>query len=68
MHKDYFVYISDQDVYLLAMREDNIPPNKIAARVSLTQDKIDHLVRTSWVEYQLLLEHYFEHNQKLVTA
>ena len=68
MSKNYFVYMTDQEVYLLAIREDNIPANKIAARVTLTEDKINHLIGTSWTDYQSLLEHYYDLGQKLVTA
>jgi hypothetical protein len=67
MRKDYYIYLS-KDIYLLATREDNVPANKIAARVSLSQDQADILKRVSWSEYQDWLEYYFTHGQKLVTT
>lgn len=68
MRKEYFVYMHNKNVYLLSLREDNLPPNKIAARVSLSSDQIKHLSDLSWTKYQEMLEYYFEHGQKLVTA
>lgn len=67
MRKDAFIYINGS-IYILVEDERLVPKNKIAARVSLTGDKLRGLMNTSWKEYQSLLEHYFDIGQKLVTA
>ena len=67
MRSDAFIYMSGK-IYILVRDESMVPANKIAARVSMTRDRLSSLVNTSWREYQSLLEHYFEHGQKLVTA
>lgn len=68
MRKDYFIYMHNDTCFLFATREDNVPPHKIAARVSLTEDQARYLIGLTWREYQEMLEHYFNHGQKLVTA
>ena len=67
MSKECFVYLHN-DTYLLARKESELPPNKLAARVSLSGQQMKALEYTSWKEYQEWLEFYFDHGQKLVTA
>jgi hypothetical protein len=68
MLKEYFVYMYNDETYLLAHREDNIPANKLAAKVSLSPGALENLRNCSWADYQELLRHYFDIGQKLVTA
>jgi hypothetical protein len=71
---EFFIYVEypNDDVsrgqFSIVKDESRLPANKLAARVTLTDDRYRHLVSCDWYEYQELLEHYFEHNQKLVTA
>jgi hypothetical protein len=67
MRKNAFIYINGS-IYILVEDERLVPPNKIAARVSLTAGNMVNLMNKSWKEYQSLLEHYFDIGQKLVTA
>ena len=67
MRKDAFIYMVG-DSYVLVMYESLIPSGKIAARVSLTRDKILSLFNMNDKDYQSILEHYFDLGQKLVTA
>lgn len=68
MRKDYFVYMHNDACFILATREDNLPANKIAARVSLTEDQVRNMIGLTWANYQEMLEHYWTLGQKLVTA
>lgn len=67
MRNDAFIYINGMN-YVLVQHENLIPPGKVAARVSLTRDKMISLMNLDWKNYQSLLEHYFDLGQKLVTA
>ena len=63
----FYIYIHN-DIFAITAHEGSIPPAKIAAKVSLTDERIDEIMRMEWVEYQDILEHYFENSQKLVVA
>ena len=67
MRKNTFIYMS-HNMYIIVDKEELVPANKIAARVSLSGEKLAGLTNLPWREYQSLLEHYFTHGQKLVTA
>jgi hypothetical protein len=67
MRKNAYIYLHGS-TYFLVDNEQLVPPNKIAARVSLTGDRLASLMKLQWREYQSLLEHYFDIGQKLVTA
>lgn len=63
----FYIYVHN-NIFAVTAHEGSIPPAKVAAKVSLTPTRVDELMRMDWDEYQDILEHYFEHNQKLVTA
>ena len=63
----YYIYMVN-DTYALTEYEFSIPPNKVAAQTRLTKNRVNELMRMDWDEYQDILEHYYDHGQKLVTA
>jgi hypothetical protein len=67
LNKEYFVF-QYGDNYYITQFEESLPPNKLAARIRLTDAALKGLTNLHWREYQSLLEHYYEHGQKLVTA
>lgn len=67
LHKEYFVFQYGKNFYITQF-EESLPPNKLAARVRLSDAAMKGLMNQSWTEYQSLLEHYYDHGQKLVTA
>jgi len=67
MTKTFYIHMHN-NIFVLQDYEWQIPSAKIAAKVSLTDERVDEIMRLDWDEYQDILEHYFEHNQKLVTA
>lgn len=67
LKKDYFVFPFGDSMHITA-NEELLPPNKLAARVPLTSSEIFRLKNLRWTEYQSMLEFYYDHGQKLVTA
>lgn len=67
MYNECFVYII-HNTYMISDDESRLPPNKVVARISLTDEVYRAVVNKPWREYQEMLEHYFDTGQKLVTA
>jgi hypothetical protein len=47
--KTFYIYIHN-DIFAITAHEGSIPPAKIAAKVSLTDERIDELMRMEWLE------------------
>jgi hypothetical protein len=56
------------DYFAITEYEFNIPPNKVAARYQISDAMVYQIMRMDWDEYQDMLQYYYEHGQKLVTA
>jgi len=63
----YYVYMMN-DYFAITEYEFNIPPNKVAARYQISDAMVYQIMRMDWDEYQDMLQYYYEHGQKLVTA
>jgi hypothetical protein len=65
--KTYYIYTKN-DIFIITEHEFNIPPNKVAAKHQISDTMLDNIMKMDWDLYQEMLQYYFEHGQKLVTA